>query len=359
MLLRDGDVDSERIVVETMTDPSFHSNRRAFLKRSALVVVGGALLPYGSLSQKSATRQKKIERAAFTMGSIVTITAYCDDERLGNIAIDEAFHSMNEIDRLMSVFDERSQLSRVNREASRREIVVDPMIIDILGTARSYSAMTAGAFDVTIEPLMELYGFRDDGTIHHFPTDMQIAGTLDSVGMKNVSIDVQRSTVSFKQKNTQLDLGGIAVGYAIDKAVEVLTKRGIESAIINHSGDIFAIGAPPDEDAWEVGIVDPLHPESIITTTSIKDQALSTSGNYRNNIEADGKTIGHILDPHNARSSSAMLGTTIIARTALEADALSTGSFVLGVEPTRELVSSSPGRKFIGVERSGEVVVGW
>ena len=326
--------------------------RRNFLKLSSSLLLGTTLAPLGAFSK---TRQplKFIERAAFTMGSIVTIKAYCADEKLCNNAIDEAFHEMKTIDKLMSVFDDKSQLSFVNTRSADKEIEVNPRIIEVLQHAQYYSDLTNGAFDVTIEPLMELYGFRDDRSSHHFPSDAQIAETLDAVGMCNITINQKLSTVNLEHSNTKLDFGGIAVGYAIDRAVSVLKVQGIENAIINHSGDMFAIGTPPDEDAWEVGITDPMHTDSIITTVYIKDQALSTSGNYENFIHADNGTIGHILDPSTARTASNILSGTVIAPTAIEADALSTGFFVLGIEKSNPIIRESRDVQFIAIVRNG------
>ena len=327
-------------------------SRRDFLKLSSSLLIGTTLRPFSALSS-TPRPLNLIERTAFTMGSIVTIKAYCSDEELCNKAIDEAFREMKTIDKLMSVFDVESQLSLVNREASNREIEVDARIIEVIEKARMYSSLTCSAFDITIEPLMKLYGFRDDKSVLHFPTDWQIAETLDAVEISNVIINSQLSTINFEQSKTKLDFGGIAVGYAIDRAVSILKRHGIESAIINHSGDIFALGSPPDENGWEVGITDPLQTENIITTVRIKNQALSTSGNYQNFVKAEGKTIGHILDPSNGRTATDMLSSTVIAPTAIEADALSTGFFVLGIEQSRPIIRQSKNIRCIAVLRDG------
>lgn len=287
------------------------------------------------------------------MGSIVTVTAYCDDEVLCDHAIDQAFREMKAVDRLMSVFDTQSQVSLVNRHAGKAEVHVDRRIIEVLNQAKAYSDLTGGAFDVTVEPLMELYGFRDENTIHHFPSDRQITEVLDGVGVDKITVDTQRSTVVLEHEKTRLDFGGIAVGYAIDRAVGILKSYGIESALINHSGDIYALGTLPREDAWEVGITDPLRPEEIITTLFIKDQALSTSGNYQNFIEAEGHTVGHLLNPRTGQPASTILSATTIADTAIEADALSTGFFVLGIDKAKAIIEHSKNLQCIAVVQKG------
>jgi thiamine biosynthesis lipoprotein len=327
-------------------------SRRTFLRLSSLLAVGSTLVPFASLGRE--LKLKEIKRAAFTMGSIVTITAYCKDEQHCNRALDEVFKEMKTIDKLMSVFDARSQLSLVNRHSYEREIQVDARIIDVLLQAKHFYDLTSGAFDVTIEPLMELYGFRDDTSLHHFPSDKEIADVLDAVGMKNITFNCKQETVNLLHPRTRLDFGGIAVGYAIDRAVNILKSYGIESALINHSGDIFALGSPPEEDSWEVVIVDPLHPEEIITTVRIKNQALSTSGNYENFVDLDGHRIGHLLNPASGKTASSILSGTTIAPTAIEADALSTGLFVLGIEQSKAIVQRSKNVKLIAISTDGK-----
>ena len=171
--------------------------------------------------------------------------------------------------------------------------------------------------------------------------------------MRNVAFDAKRSVVNLTSASTKVDLGGIAVGFAIDRAITILKNYGIESALVNHSGDIYALGSPPDEDAWDVGIVDPLNPENVITSVRICNQALSTSGNYENFVEAEGKTIGHLLDPISGRTASKILSSTVIAPGAIEADALSTGFFVLGIEKSKTIIRQSEGLRCIAIVRDG------
>ncbi|TAK66316.1 MAG: FAD:protein FMN transferase [Bacteroidetes bacterium] len=328
-------------------------SRRSFLKVTGSLALGSALLPFSSVA-KEILPLKEINRAAFTMGSIVTFTCYHEDELLCNLAIDEAIVEMKTIDRLMSVHNPDSHLSLVNRHSFEKEVTVDMRIVEVITRAKQFHDLTAGAFDVTIEPLMKLYGFRDDVSVHRFPTDKEVAQTLEGVGMNNVTKNKELRTISLAHKTTQLDLGGIAVGYAIDRAIAILKSNGIESALINHSGDIYALGAPPEEDFWEIGIVDPMLPEEIITTTRINNQALSTSGNYENFVEADGKRIGHLLNPATGKPSSTILSGTTIAPSAIEADALSTGLFVMGIEKAKNVMPQLNHVQFIGVVENGE-----
>jgi len=277
-----------------------------------------------------------VNRASFTMGTVVNLAVYGESEAQCNHAINRAFEEINRIDTFMSVYKNESQLSLVNREAGKRGVAVDRSIVDVLKYAQRLSEITSGAFDVTIEPLMRLWGFRSEVSDSITkPSDKQIAKTLEAVGYQNISINEKELPVGLLNSESRIDLGGIAVGYAVDSAVKVLQAKGITSALLNHSGDIFALGAPREDDSWEIGITDPLQPGSIITSVRIKDQALSTSGNYCNFRSFDDDRYGHILDPKQGLPTSNVLSTTIISNNAIEADALSTASFVTGIDKTR------------------------
>jgi len=325
-------------------------SRRAFLQRSAALAAAAAFPPALLLARPEAGPM--IERAAFTMGSIVTIKAYGGSDCRS--VIEEAIAAMKTVDRLLSVYDAQSELSAVNRLAYGSEVAVSSGMLAVLGEARRFWEITGGAFDVTVEPLMELYGFRDEADRHRYPSDREITDRLAGVGMGHVILDRDRSTVRFDHERTRLDFGGIGVGFALDRAAHILRSGGVRAALINHSGDLYAIGAPPGAEAWEIGITDPRNTAGIITTVGIRDQALSTSGNYEEFIEADGRRVGHLLDPANGRTASSMLSGTAIAATAIEADALSTGCFILGIERTGLLLRRFSAERFIAVVGEGE-----
>ena len=235
-----------------------HSRRR-FLKLSSAIALGAALRPSSLFAD---TASVLVERAAFTMGSIVTIKVYAENVPLAESAIREAFEIMKAVDAGMSVYAPSSGLCGLNRHGHGRAVACSADLIGLLAACADYNRSTHGAFDVTIEPLMELYGFRSDGGAGRYPSDRQIAGCLDGVGMKNVLIDRSARTVSLAHPGTRIDLGGIAVGFALDRAAALLRSRGIMCALINHSGDLIAIGAPPGDRGWEIGITDPVRPDT-------------------------------------------------------------------------------------------------
>ncbi len=204
-------------------------------------------------------------------------------------------------------------------------------LLGVIQTARAYHAVTAGAFDVTIGPLLELYGFFRGEDSAAYPDDRTIAGTLSAIGDGNIVIDSARSSVGLTHPRARIDLGGIGVGHALDRATLVLRDRGVESALLNHSGDIVAVGAPPGGEGWEIGIQDPANPRGTIASFNLRDRAVSTSGNYENFITTDRGRIGHILDPLTGRPAAARLSVSVFADSSAAADALSTGFFAGGV----------------------------
>lgn len=342
-------------------------NRRKFLSRLIAGSAGTLFLP--SLSQtgfsktfpslKTNREQSRIfvERAFFTMGTIVTISAYGEDEARVHHAVAKAFHAIQEVDDLMSVYKEDSEVSMLNAAAGQEMIRVHTSIIRILSYAKSFSSFTSGSFDITIEPLMQLWGFRNQTKVlSRIPTDREIRQTLDTIGSQNIFIDEKENRVGFLHPNSRIDLGGIAVGYSVDRAVNVLHDEGIESAFINHSGDAFALGSPPDSDGWNIAIPHPQNPDDVIESFTLRDKAVSTSGNYHSYTECQSKRFGHILDPHRGIPGEGMLSATIIADSSIEADALATGLFCMGKEKLEEAMRHLPGTDVFSVYADGDSI---
>ena len=283
------------------------------------------------------------------MGTTVSITAFGESTSHCTHAINCAFEEINTIDDLMSLYKHESQLSKINHYAGKAEISVDQRLLEVLKAAERFREQTNGAFDVTIEPLMKLWGFRGRNLLSR-PTDREIAETREAVGHDNIVLEEKLSSVGLLHSKSKIDLGGIAVGYSVDRAVKILEQQGIENALINHSGDIYAMGSPPEETGWEIGIADPQSPEEILTRVRLTNKAVSTSGNYENHIVVNGMTYGHLMDPWTGKPSAKILSATIIADAAIQADALSTGIFVLGLPEGRKVIESLRNVDLIAVD---------
>ena len=335
-------------------------SRREFLKRTSQATSGFVVLSAVPSFLRSGTLTGSpivVERAFYTMGTTVSITAYGESRSQINHAITKAFQAIQRCDDLMSVYKPGSDISRLNRSGGRDTVSLDESIIDLLHHAERFHTLSSGIFDVTVEPLMHLWGFRNEKEIPlHAPSDKEIAATLDAVGFENVSFE-SGNRVGLLNPGTKVDLGGIAVGYSVDAAVNVLKREGIESAFINHSGDAYALGAPPEDEGWEIGIPDPSSPGTMIAGMKVRDRAVSTSGNYRNSLETGGKRIGHILDPRTGKPAGESASTTVFAHCALEADALSTALFGLPEADQQLLLDIIPETELISIGRANGKVM--
>ena len=326
-------------------------SRRNFLKEPGRFASGFLLLQPLSLFPLGRERAGEfvyIERVFYTMGTMATISAYGQERAHVQQAITKAINAIQRVDDLMSLYKPGSRISAINQAAGRHLVPVEKELTEILSKARHFYSLTQGAFDITIEPLMELWGFRKrDREPSRVPSDSEVQRQLDAVGFRNLVVDATTQSVGLLNERSKVDLGGIAVGFSVDRAVAVLRNEGIISAFINHSGDAYAIGSPPDSEGWEIGIPNPLNRNEIVSNLRLQDNAVSSSGNYEKYVAAGGERFGHILNPNSGRPSSAMLGATIIAPTSMEADALSTGLFCTGIDSTRAIVKELHGTRAI------------
>ncbi|KAB2878822.1 FAD:protein FMN transferase [bacterium] len=309
------------------------NSRRNFLKQTACFVFSGTILnniPYLSAQ----TRPALVERAFYTMGTIVKISAYGDSVRNIHQAITKAQEEFQRLDSVMSVYRSDSHVSFINKAAGRNEVPVDRSVIDILRSAKIFYEKTGGSFNICIEPMMRLWGFRNESkTISRMPSDRELYRAIETISINHLVINDRGNTAGLSNEGSAIDLGGIAVGYSVDRAAKILQSEGIENFLINHSGDIYASGTPPESSGWVISIPDPQKPSDLIKTVSIRDRAVSTSGNYESFVAHLDKKFGHILDPQTGYPCDRLLSLTTVCSTAMEADAYSTGYFCNGNVP--------------------------
>jgi thiamine biosynthesis lipoprotein len=271
------------------------------------------------------------EESRETMGCTGTVRACGPEAEALPAIVGAALDEIDRIDRLMSHYRSDSLLSRVNREAGSGPVAVEPELLDFLAECLRWSRESDGAFDVTVGPLMKAWGFfRDEGRVPN-ESELAIAGAV--VGYRHVELDHVAGTVRFDRLGVELDLGGIAKGYAVDRVVELLRRRAITSALVNLGGSsVCGLGAPPGKAAWEVGIQDPTDPAKTALTLRLRDRALSVSGSYARFFEQNGIKYAHILDPRTGRPVQGVLSVAILSDSATEGDALDTILFVQGLE---------------------------
>ncbi len=310
-------------------------SRRKFLRRSALLfplaVIPGLTLPVFA-------GQQSLHRTVFAMGTAVGIHAYGTDRRLLRHAMNKAFAELYRLDELLSLFKESSIVSAINAAAGRTDIAAPSEVRQLLRHAVRYSDRSNGLFDITVEPLMKLWGFRNEQqTIT--PTDREIEETLRSVGWKNIILEGPR--IGLMHHHTSIDLGGIAVGFTLEKMASLIRSEGVESALINHSGDIYAIGVPPESDGWQVKILSPLDPNETIRTVSLKNAALSTSSASEQFRQFGEQRAGHIMNGISGRPANELLSVSVIAPSPMDADVFSTAYFCSPVDRLSACISGA------------------
>lgn len=265
-----------------------------------------------------------------SMACLYAIDAYSTgDENALRSALDTALDEADRIDRLMSHYKAESPLSQINRDASRRDVVVDPELFAFIERSIRYSEATDGAFDITVGPLMKVWGFfRGEG---HLPGESQLAAARRVVGAGHVVLNQDRHTIRFDNEGVELDLGGIAKGYAVDRVVGVLKRQGVAAALVSSGGStVYGLGAPPDRTGWAVDIQDPISASKIAYTVTLKNRSLSVAGSSEKSFEVDGVRYSHIMDPRTGNPVQGMLSVAVLSDTGMEGDALDDAFFVLG-----------------------------
>lgn len=275
-----------------------------------------------------------ISKTYLMMGSTADISAAGPISKEAKIAaIDKAFERIRQIERLMSFYDSRSDVSNINNFADIRPIEVSDDTIKVLKRADEINKITGGAFDITVAPLVELWGFGPGGARLKIPAERDIKEALKLVGADNLKIDYARKTVRFMRRGMKIDLGGIAAGYAVDCAIESLKENGIKNAMVNIGGEVSCIGTSGPGRSWRIGIQHPRVKSELLAMVDIKNKAISTSGDYENFFFQGKKRISHIINPHTGMPvSDVPASVSIIAPDCVTADALATAVFVLGPE---------------------------
>jgi thiamine biosynthesis lipoprotein len=275
------------------------------------------------------------------MGCVYAIEAYGDPATLPAI-LEEGLDEVDRIDRLLSNYKRESPLSRVNREAARGPVTVDPELFDFLDASLRYSRASGGAFDITVGPLMKAWGFFEGD--RRVPGAGELADARRRVGFQHVLLDPARHTVRFDVDGVELDPGGIGKGYAVDRVVSLLRQRSVTTALVSAGGStIYAMGAPPDEEGWEVALDDPLSPGRRAMSVRMRDQSLSIAGAAGKFFDQDGTRYTHIMNPRTGTPVSGVLTVAVVTATGIDGDAWDDAFFVLGVEKSRKIVKSMEG----------------
>jgi thiamine biosynthesis lipoprotein len=272
----------------------------------------------------------RLEKSAAAMGSTYSVELYGHDRVEMEAAADAALDEARDLDDLLSNYKPESQWSEVNQHAAERPVKVSPELFGLLSACLEYSRESEGAFDISVGPLMKVWGFYK-GT-GHLPHRAQVAAALTKVGYRHVHLDAATQTVRFDRAGVELDPGGIGKGYAVDRMVDVLRQRGVKIALVAGSvSSIYGMGAPPTEPrGWRVDIKDPAHPDRTAATVFLKDMSLSTSGSYEKFFRAEGRIYAHIMDPRTGYPAQGVSEVSVVTPRTIDSEAWAKPYFVNG-----------------------------
>jgi thiamine biosynthesis lipoprotein len=256
------------------------------------------------------------------------------------------------IDDLMSSYKPGSVVSKVNQTGFMAKVPVGEEVFRVLQEAVAASDTSGGAFDPTIWPVSQIWGFDQGGRI---PAPELLVYKTSLVGFDKLLFDEYSYSVGFSIDGMGLDLGAIAKGWAVDRGIEILVARGIRNAIIDAGGDLRIIGTRPGKDFWRIGVQHPREPGALLLTFDLKDTAIVTSGDYERFFLVDGVRYHHILDPSTGQPARGCQSVTVLAPTAAEADACATAAFVLGPSKGLAFLRARRGVRGVIVGADGEL----
>ena len=287
-----------------------------------------------------------IKRSKFLLGAIVEIQIRDSDNHKAEEVISEAFNEVQRIDKLLSIYDSESPICKINN--SRDSIInVDEEVFDLMQKCDLFWKLCSGSFDISIGSVSSTWGF-DKGN-PAIPSHEEIIKALKNSGWEDVGFPDKNKLK--KHKGVKFDFGAVAAGYAADKAIEVIAKSGITDALVNTGGEIRGIG-----DDWTIGIQHPRIGGQILEKLKLHGKAVSTSGDYQQYFEENGKRYNHIMNPKDGYPAPDCQSVTVIADNTLTADALSTGIFVLGPVKGLELAESLKDVEAYIVDSRGQIL---
>lgn len=272
------------------------------------------------------------------MGTNIHTEIWADSDAQGKQAVELVMQEMERINQLMSPYIEQSELSQLNARAAVAPVCVSQELFDLIKLSSGISEETEGAFDITFASVGFLYNYREGIK----PSAQQIDSLLDAVSYRHIQFDEDKTQIQFSHDKVKIDLGGIAKGHAVDNAIALLKRSGIEHALVTAGGDTGLLGDRRGR-PWMVGIRDPRNRDRQAVVLPLVDTAMSTSGDYERYFEDDGDRYHHILSPRSGQSASEVQSVTIIGPRSTLNDALSTAVFVLGVKKGIDLVNRTPG----------------
>jgi thiamine biosynthesis lipoprotein len=295
----------------------------------------------GTLAEVAALPPRRFEFRSAHMGTQFRIVLYTPDESSANAASDAAFARIAELDAMLSDYQAESELMQLCAKAGGPPVRVSDELYAVLARSQELARRSDGAFDVTVGPIVRLW--RRARRQHKLPDPERLEQARALVGAQHVRMNDETHTVQLLKPGMQLDLGGIAKGYAADEAIRALKQRGIDRALVAAAGDIVVSAPPPDEPGWTIAIVSPEGADRPpLDFLLLHDAGISTSGDTEQFMELDGKRYSHIVNPKTAQALTERLQVTVIAPNGITADSLDTAVSVMGIEKGLQLIEATP-----------------
>jgi len=297
-----------------------------------------------------------IESSRLSMGSTLRLTVWTSDQPGAQAAFDEVFAEFGRLEKLMSTWIPDSDIQRVTHAAGLGPVQVSADVREVLKAARQISEWTGGKFDVTFGTLSGLWKFDHDQD-NVIPDMREVRRRLPLIDYRAIQIDDAAGTVLLARKGMSIHLGGIGKGYAIDRGVNILRRRGIRDFMIQSGGDIYVAGMK-DGRPWRLGIQDPRGPANHrFAELDLSDGTFSTSGDYERFFLRNGRRYHHILDPETGEPARGSRSVTIVANLATIADGLSTGVFIMGPEAGMAVIERLPDVEGVIVSEKNDVLI--
>ena len=312
------------------------------------------ILLAGCGSIRSSELPVVVKRTQMHMGTLVAITAVGSTKEETQVSIETGFHEIKRLEQLLSTWISTSELSQVNAAAGQRPVVVSRETLDLISRSIEMARLTDGGFNIAVGPAVEAWSVTERQRI---PNRMELDALKPLVDWARIQVDPQARTIFLPKPGMRIDVGGIGKGYAADRAVEVMKRAGARGGVVALAGDIKTFGDLPGTKGFPVGIRHPRLEDALVATIDLKNEAISTAGDYERYFEQDGIRYHHILDPQSLEPARKCQSVTVIAAEGTVADGLDTGIFVLGPEKGMALVERLPDVEAVIIDDQGKMTV--
>lgn len=319
-----------------------------------LVVMSISIIASSCTGNVDESNNEPISKTEFVLGTVVTIKLYDNDTEE---VFTKVFDKLREIENKMTINSEDSEVIRINADAGKDSIKVSDDTFYVIEKGKYFSELSMGRFEISIGPLVKLWNIGSEDA--KVPTQEEIENKKELVNFSNVILNESEKSVMLKEEGMTLDLGGIAKGYGADEVVKILREHGVEHAIVNLGGNVFAYGNKPDGTPWKVGVQNPKSPRGdYIGIAEVVNKTVVTSGIYERYFEEDGKKYHHILDADTGYPvENNLAGVSIIADSSIDADSLSTAVFAMGIDEGMKLIGSLENADAVFVTKDSKVYI--